>query len=51
MIEEWIKEVYNNRTGEYPTENHVTFIWSVAVAIFCVGGMIGASLSGWLADR
>lgn len=51
MIEEWITEVHFNRTGELPSENHVTFIWSVAVAIFCVGGMIGASMSGWMADR
>lgn len=51
LIENWISELKMNRTGEPTSQTEVTMIWSVAVSIFCVGGMIGGSLVGWIADR
>jgi SP family facilitated glucose transporter-like MFS transporter 1 len=35
---------------KFMTESQVATAWSVTVAIFAVGGMIGGLLSGWLAD-
>jgi SP family facilitated glucose transporter-like MFS transporter 1 len=32
-------------------QSKVTIIWSVAVAIFCVGGMIGGAITGIVAER
>ncbi|XP_015114745.1 solute carrier family 2, facilitated glucose transporter member 1 isoform X2 [Diachasma alloeum] len=51
LIESWIKSVKGNRTGEEVSQEQVTAIWSIAVAIFCVGGMIGGALVGTIADR
>ncbi|XP_043273237.1 solute carrier family 2, facilitated glucose transporter member 1-like isoform X2 [Venturia canescens] len=58
LIEDWISWTLKNRTisdtnptGTTPTKGDVTFIWSIAVAIFCVGGMIGGSLVGVIADK
>ncbi|XP_011304329.1 solute carrier family 2, facilitated glucose transporter member 1 isoform X2 [Fopius arisanus] len=51
LIEAWIQDVKGNRTGEIISKNQVTAIWSVAVSIFCVGGMIGGALVGTIADR
>lgn len=51
LIEDWISQLKMNRTGVPPSQSEVTLIWSVAVSIFCVGGMIGGSLVGWVADR
>lgn len=41
-----------NRTGN-PDVNQgtVTMIYSIAVSIFCVGGMIGGCITGLVADR
>lgn len=50
LIEAWITELKTNRTGSIPNQSEVTMIWSIAVAIFCVGGMIGGSLVGTVAD-
>ncbi|XP_077273407.1 solute carrier family 2, facilitated glucose transporter member 1 isoform X1 [Temnothorax americanus] len=51
LIEDWIKDLKTNRTGVPTEKTEVTLIWSLAVSIFCVGGMIGGSLVGWVADR
>lgn len=40
-----------NRTGVPTNQSEVTVIWSIAVSIFCVGGMIGGSMVGMIADR
>ncbi|RLU19629.1 hypothetical protein DMN91_008186 [Ooceraea biroi] len=50
LIEEWISNLKMNRTGVPTSQSEVTLIWSVAVSIFCIGGMIGGSLVGWVAD-
>ncbi|XP_076754132.1 solute carrier family 2, facilitated glucose transporter member 1 isoform X1 [Xylocopa sonorina] len=51
LIEDWISELKMNRTGTPTKQSEVTMIWSIAVSIFCVGGMIGGSLVGSVADR
>lgn len=51
LIENWISEVKMNRTGVPTNQSEVTVIWSIAVSIFCVGGMIGGSMVGMIADR
>lgn len=56
LIEDWIMDVRSNRSssgGESGdvSQSTVTMIWSIAVAIFCVGGMIGGSIVGLVADR
>lgn len=39
------------RSGIIPEQGRVTMIWSIAVSIFCVGGMIGGMTTGYIADR
>ncbi|XP_006557784.1 solute carrier family 2, facilitated glucose transporter member 1 isoform X6 [Apis mellifera] len=51
LIEDWISNLKMNRTGQVTKQSEVTMIWSIAVSIFCVGGMIGGSLVGSIADR
>nr|CAD7598767.1 unnamed protein product [Timema genevievae] len=54
LIEGWIREVEANRSDISPAEVEqakVTMIWSIAVAIFCVGGMIGGAVTGLVAER
>ncbi|XP_012350801.1 solute carrier family 2, facilitated glucose transporter member 1 isoform X7 [Apis florea] len=51
LIENWISDLKTNRTGQVTKQSEVTMIWSIAVSIFCVGGMIGGSLVGSIADR
>jgi SP family facilitated glucose transporter-like MFS transporter 1 len=51
LIEEWIKVTEHNRTGQVVDQSKVTIIWSIAVAIFCVGGMIGGAITGIIAER
>lgn len=56
MIESFISDVKSNRSkaggdsGEV-SQSSVTLIWSIAVSIFCVGGMIGGSASGIVANK
>lgn len=43
-----------NRTNETDHEkfkSQVTVIWSIAVAIFCFGGMIGGLSTGYVAEK
>ncbi|XP_071450965.1 solute carrier family 2, facilitated glucose transporter member 1-like isoform X2 [Hetaerina americana] len=51
LIEGWIRTVAHNRTGEVVDQSHVTMIWAIAVAIFCVGGMLGGCITGFVAER
>ncbi|XP_044268548.1 solute carrier family 2, facilitated glucose transporter member 1-like isoform X2 [Tribolium madens] len=51
VLEEWISQVVGNRTGIPPSASSVTLVWSLAVSIFCVGGMIGGVCTGYVADR
>ncbi|XP_014287744.1 solute carrier family 2, facilitated glucose transporter member 1 isoform X2 [Halyomorpha halys] len=51
LISQWISNVKAERSGEPTTEGTVTMIWSIAVSIFCVGGMIGGCTVGIVADK
>lgn len=51
VLEEWMTGVIGNRTGVPPAHESITLVWSIAVAIFCVGGMIGGVSTGFIADR
>lgn len=51
LIRLWINESHINRTGDVLSEEKVTLIWSWAVSVFCIGGIIGASLTGVLAEK
>lgn len=56
LIEEFIRSVIANRTHGAimqtdVSQSTVTMIWAMAVSIFCVGGMIGGSLVGFVANR
>ncbi|CAI4226279.1 unnamed protein product [Auanema sp. JU1783] len=51
LITEWIIQSHSNTFNQTITNNEADMAWSVAVAIFAVGGMAGGLLSGWLADK
>ncbi|XP_021947982.1 solute carrier family 2, facilitated glucose transporter member 1 isoform X3 [Folsomia candida] len=51
LISQFINETNFARTGEYMEESRITFIWSWTVSIFCVGGIVGALLTGLIADK
>lgn len=51
LIEEFINSVNFERTGKRLDDAQVKMIWSWAVSIFCVGGMIGGSLTGFVSER
>ncbi|KAL1116610.1 hypothetical protein AAG570_005082 [Ranatra chinensis] len=52
LIEEWILDVKIKRSqAELMYHLQVTLIWAIAVSIFCVGGMIGGSIVGFVADK
>lgn len=50
LIEQWILDTARNRTGGSADQSYVTVVWSIAVSIFCVGGMIGGAVTGFVAD-
>ena len=52
MFRQWIKTIKTERLlGQTPPEREITIIWSVAVAVFSIGGMLGACLIGYFSDR
>lgn len=50
LIKQFYNETYTERYGNI-SESTVTVTWSLTTAIFIPGGMIGAFLGGWLADK
>lgn len=46
-----MKDVYKNRYGEDITDHYVQKLYSVAVSIFAIGGMIGGFSGGIIANR
>lgn len=50
LIVDFYKSVYTERHGDV-SEGTLTFLWSLTNAIFIPGGMAGAFLGGWLADK
>ena len=47
--------VIENSNGTIHDEDEVkgkvNMLWAIAVSIFCVGGMFGGAMVGWMADR
>ncbi|XP_037908761.1 glucose transporter type 1 isoform X5 [Hermetia illucens] len=50
-IENFMKDVYKNRYGEDISEEFIQQLYSVAVSIFAIGGMLGGFSGGWMANR
>lgn len=46
-----MKDVYKSRYGEDIPEEAVKRLYSVAVSIFAIGGMLGGFSGGMIADR
>ncbi|XP_065564356.1 solute carrier family 2, facilitated glucose transporter member 1-like [Artemia franciscana] len=53
LIQEWINytDYFRSNSTVVPTEATITWIWSVAVSVYCIGGMIGGSLTGFFAEK
>ena len=51
MIEDFIRRAYMVRYETALSDQWTTFVFSVAVAIFPIGGMIGSFCSGFIANR
>lgn len=51
LVEDFIGDTYRHRFEEEPGEGTVRFIFSIFVAIFCVGGMLGGLLTAFVAER
>jgi MFS transporter, SP family, solute carrier family 2 (facilitated glucose transporter), member 9 len=50
-IKAWIVESYTHRTGQALSQYLLTFIWSTTVAIFAIGGAIGAFAANIISRR
>lgn len=46
-----MKDVYKNRYGEDISDDSVKKLYSVAVSIFAIGGMLGGFSGGIIANR
>ncbi|KAG0428509.1 hypothetical protein HPB47_024512, partial [Ixodes persulcatus] len=51
VLEDFINSTFTERFGEPASEATVTLVFSVFVAVFCVGGMMGGLLTALVADR
>lgn len=51
LVNQWINETYTHRFGESPDGATIDFIYAVIVSVFCVGGMIGALMTAYIAER
>lgn len=50
ILEEFIANVYKNRTGNWISEELRDVIWSITVSVFAIGGMIGGILAPSVAN-
>ncbi len=50
-IKSWIVDSYYRRTGYKLSESVLTLIWSTTVAIFAIGGAIGAFIASSVSRR
>lgn len=50
-IENFMKDVYKDRFGEDIPEEKVKILYSIAVSIFAIGGMVGGFSGGMIANR
>uniref|UniRef100_A0A914UMN1 Major facilitator superfamily (MFS) profile domain-containing protein n=1 Tax=Plectus sambesii TaxID=2011161 RepID=A0A914UMN1_9BILA len=51
LITDWFRGSHQRMFNSTMTKDQADFTWSVAVAIFSIGGMFGGLLSGYVADR
>ncbi|UYV66329.1 SLC2A4 [Cordylochernes scorpioides] len=51
LVEEFINATYSVRFEEPAPHSTVTFIFSILVAVFCVGGVVGAGATAYVAER
>jgi predicted MFS family arabinose efflux permease len=51
VIEAFIKRTYSNRYGEKIPDGREKLVFSIAVSIFAIGGMIGGFGGGYVANR
>lgn len=51
IIESFVNETYEARNGEYLSKPSLTMIWSMAVSIYCIGGMVGGLLTAVMAEK
>ena len=50
-VEAWITRIYHGRYSETPSRGTLNFIYSVIVSITSIGGMIGALMTAYVAER
>lgn len=50
VLEEFIANVYKNRTGNWISEELRDIIWSITVSVFAIGGMIGGIVAPIVAN-
>lgn len=50
-IENFMKDVYKDRYGKDIQEDTVNQLYSIAVSIFAIGGMLGGFSGGMIANR
>ncbi|XP_054709972.1 solute carrier family 2, facilitated glucose transporter member 1-like [Uloborus diversus] len=51
LIQKFINESHNNQHEDPASEGTVTFIFSILVSIFCIGGMCGAFMTAFVAEK
>lgn len=51
LVEKFINQTYTERNGVPAEQETVEFIFSLIVAVFCVGGMAGALSTAFVADK
>lgn len=51
LVSKFINETYHERFEVYPDDTRIKLIYSIVVSLFCVGGMVGALMTAFIADR
>lgn len=50
LIQKFYNESNEARRDVYLSDTALLWLWSITVSIYCIGGAIGAMVSGHLAD-
>ena len=51
LVSEFIADTYKARFSEPATDSTIKLVYSLLVSVFCVGGMLGALLTAYVADK
>src|SRR5687768_5805078 len=51
LVAAFINETYHERFQIYPDSSTIDLIYSLMVSIFCVGGMVGALATAYVAEK